>query len=155
MGFVCFIEYFPIPLHVRSAIYFGNCVRTDYHFLLKPLVRGLMLTGNSLSALIFLGFSVVSFVIILVVLSRLKTKIPESPWKDDANRVKQAFTKAAYILSFILLALMYGGLLWMIALSWLPLAVYLIYRRRKSLTIRISHISDSTKSLLVNKSSSV
>lgn len=190
----------------------GNCVGADYHFLLKPLVRGLMLTGNSLSALIFLGFSVVSFVIILVVLSRLKTKIPESisigetntldflrttarlikdrlffveseyspftnsylagnnmdalkyvyekhkngislkvkdlkasleemsapdellktPRKDDANRVKQAFTKAAYILSFVLLALMYGGLLWMIALAWLPLAVYLIYRRRKT-----------------------
>ena len=190
----------------------GNCVGADYRFLLKPLVEGLMMTGNSLGALIFLGFSVISFAIILFVLSRLKTKIPESislgemntlvflkttarlvkdrlffvesdyssfansylagnnmdvlkyvydkhkdgillkvkglkeytekksvsdellkaPMNDEGNRVKQAFTKAAYILSFILLTLMYGGLLWMIALAWLPLAVYLIYKRRKT-----------------------
>ena len=32
---------------------------------------------------------------------------------------------------FPLLALMYGGLLWMVALAWLPLVVYLIYRSRK------------------------
>ena len=190
----------------------GNCVGADYRFLLKPLVEGLMMTGNSLSALIFLGFSVISFVIILVILIRLKTKIPESislgemntlvflkttarlikdrlffvesdyssfansylagnnmdvlkyvydkhkdgillkvkglkestekksvsdellkaPMNDEGNRVKQAFTKVAYILSFILLTLMYGGFLWMIALAWLPLAVYLIYKRRKA-----------------------
>jgi len=189
-----------------------NCVGADYRFLLKPLVEGLMMTGNSLSALIFLGFSVISFAIILFVLSRLKTKIPESisfgemntlvflkttarlikdrlffvesdyssfansylagnnmdvlkyvydkhkdgillkvrdlkestgkksvsdellkaPRNDEGNRVKQAFWKAAYILSFILLTLMYGGLLWMIALAWLPLAVYLIYKKRKA-----------------------
>lgn len=190
----------------------GNCVGADYRFLLKPLAEGLMMTGNSLSALIFLGFSVISFVIILVILIRLKTKIPESislgemntlvflkttarlikdrlffvesdyssfansylagnnmdvlkyvydkhkdgillkvkglkkstekksvsdellkaPMNDEGNRVKQAFTKVAYILSFILLTLMYGGFLWMIALAWLPLAVYLIYKRRKA-----------------------
>lgn len=189
-----------------------NCVGADYRFLLKPLVEGLMMTGNSLSALIFLGFSVISFAIILFVLSRLKTKIPESislgemntlvflkttarlikdrlffvesdyssfansylvgnnmdvlkyvyekhrngillevkdlkvskeknsvpdellkaPMKDYANRVKQAFVNAACILSVLLFTLMYGGLLWMIALSWLPQAVYLIYKSRKT-----------------------
>lgn len=186
-------------------------VGEEYHILLKPLVDSPMMIGNSLGALIFLGFSVVSFVIILIVFMRLRTEIPESivtgeantlaflketarlvrsrlffietegssfansylagnsidairyvyekhkngillkvnelkdsqengelsgellktPMQDYGNRAKQTFTKAAYILTFLLLALMYGGLLWMIALAWLPLVVYLIYRSRK------------------------
>lgn len=186
-------------------------VGDEYHILLKPLVDSPMMIGNSLGALIFLGFSVVSFVIILIVFMRLRTKISESisvgetntlaflketarlvrsrlffvetedssfansylkgnsidairyvyekhkggvllkvnelknsqengelsgellktPMQDYGNRAKQTFTKAAYILTFLLLALMYGGLLWMIALAWLPLVMYLIYRSRK------------------------
>lgn len=55
----------------------------------------------------------------------------KTPMQDYGNRAKQTFTKAAYILSFLLLVFMYGGLLWLVALTWLPLVVYLIYRRRK------------------------
>ena len=186
-------------------------VGEEYHYLLKLLVDSPMMIGNSLGALIFLGFSVVSFVIILIVLMRSRTEIPESivtgetntlaflketaclvrsrlffietegssfansylagnsidairyvyekhkngillkvkdlkdsqengelsgellktPMQDYGNRAKQTFTKVAYILTFLLLALMYGGLLWMIALAWLPLVVYLICRSRK------------------------
>lgn len=198
---------------INKAILNGleSGVGDEYHILLKPLVDSPMMIGNSLGALIFLGFSVVSFVIILIVFMRLRTEIPESmsagetntlaflketarlvrsrlffveteyfsfansylagnsvdalryvyekhkngillkvknlkdlqengelsgellktPMQDYGNRAKQTFTKAAYILTFLLLALMYGGLLWMIALAWLPLVVYLIYRSRK------------------------
>lgn len=186
-------------------------VDEEYHYLLKALVDHPMMISNSLGALIFLGFSIVSFVIILVAFSRLETKMPKSistgetktlaflkttarlirsrlfffeteyssfansylagnsidalryvyekhksgillkvkvlkdsqengessrellktPMQDYGNRAKQTFTKAAYILSFLLLVFMYGGLLWLVALTWLPLVVYLIYRRRK------------------------
>lgn len=186
-------------------------VGEEYHILLKALVDNPMMIGNSLGALIFLGFSVVSFVIILIVLMQSRTEIPESiaagetntlaflkesarlvrsrlffvetegssfvnsylkgnciealrcvyekhksgillkvmdlkdsqengelsggllktPMQDYGNSAKQTFTKVAYILTFLLLALMYGGLLWMVALAWLPLVVYLIYRSRK------------------------
>ena len=198
---------------INKAILSGleSGVGDEYHILLKSLVDSPMMIGNSLGALIFLGFSVVSFVIILIVFMRLRTKISESisvgetntlaflketarlvrsrlffvetedssfansylkgnsidairyvyekhkngillkvkdlkdsqengelsgellktPMQDYGNRAKQTFTKAAYILTFLLLALMYGGLLWMIALAWLPLVVYLIYRSRK------------------------
>ena len=61
----------------------------------------------------------------------LSGELLKTPMQDYGNRAKQTFTKAAYILTFLLLALMYGGLLWMIALAWLPLVVYLIYRSRK------------------------
>ena len=198
---------------INKAILSGleSGVGDEYHYLLKLLVDSPMMIGNSLGALIFLGFSVVSFVIILIVFMRLRTEIPESmsagetntlaflkdtarlvrsrlffvetayssfansylagnsvdalryvyekhkngillkvknlkdlqengelsgellktPMQDYGNRAKQTFTKVAYILTFLLLALMYGGLLWMIALAWLPLVVYLIYRSRK------------------------
>lgn len=198
---------------INKAILSGleSGVGNDYHILLKTLIDNPMMIGNSLGALIFLGFSVVSFVIILVTISRLKTKIPESisagetntlaflketarlvrsrlffveteyssfansylagnsidvlryvyekhkggillkvkdskdsqengelsgellktPMQDYGNRAKQTFTKVAYILTFLLLALMYGGLLWMVALAWLPLVVFQIYRSRK------------------------
>lgn len=198
---------------INKAILSGleSGVGEEYHILLKTLVDTPMMIGNSLGALIFLGFSVVSFVIILIVFMRLRTEIPESissgeantlaflketarlvrsrlffvdteyssfpnsylkgnnidairyvyekhkggvllkmkdlkdlqengehsgellktPMQDYGNRAKQTFTKVAYILSFLLVALMYGGLLWMVALAWLPLVVYLIYRSRK------------------------
>lgn len=198
---------------INKAILSGleSGVGEEYHILLKPLVDSPMMIGNSLGALIFLGFSVVSFVIILIVLMQSRTEIPESivtgetntlaflketarlvrsrlffvetegssfansylagnsidairyvygkhkngillkvkdlkdsqengelsgellkiPMQDYGNRAKQTFTKVAYIFTFLLLALMYGGLLWMIALAWLPLVVYLIYRSRK------------------------
>lgn len=198
---------------INKAILSGleSGVGEEYHILLKPLVDSPMMIGNSLGALIFLGFSVVSFVIILIVLMQSRTEIPESivtgeantlaflketarlvrsrlffvetegssfvnsylkgnsiealrcvyekhksgillkvmdlkdsqengelsggllktPMQDYGNSAKQTFTKVAYILTFLLLALMYGGLLWMVALAWLPLVVYLIYRSRK------------------------
>lgn len=198
---------------INKAILSGleSGVGEEHHILLKSLVDSPMMIGNSLGALIFLGFSVVSFVIILIVLMRSRTEIPESisagetntlaflkettrlvrsrlffietegssfansylagnsidairyvcekhkngillkvkdlkgsqengelsgellktPMQDYGNRAKQTFTKVAYILTFLLLALMYGGLLWMVALAWLPLVVYLIYRSRK------------------------
>lgn len=198
---------------INKAILSGleSGVGEEYHILLKALVDNPMMIGNSLGALIFLGFSVVSFVIILIVLMQSRTEIPESivtgeantlaflketarlvrsrlffvetegssfvnsylkgnsiealrcvyekhksgillkvkdlkdsqengelsggllktPMQDYGNSAKQTFTKVAYILTFLLLALMYGGLLWMVALAWLPLVVYLIYRSRK------------------------
>lgn len=198
---------------INKAILSGleSGVGEEYHILLKALVDNPMMIGNSLGALIFLGFSVVSFVIILIVLMQSRTEIPESivtgeantlaflketarlvrsrlffvetegssfvnsylkgnsiealrcvyekhksgillkvkdlkdsqengelsgellktPMQDYGNSAKQTFTKVAYILTFLLLALMYGGLLWMVALAWLPLVVYLIYRNRK------------------------
>ena len=195
---------------INKAILSGleSGVGDEYHILLKSLVDSPMMIGNSLGALIFLGFSVVSFVIILIVFMRLRTKISESisvgetntlaflketarlvrsrlffdetegssfansylagnsidairyvyekhkngillkvkdsqengelsgellktPMQDYGNRAKQTFTKVAYILTFLLLALMYGGLLWLVALAWLPLVVYLICRSRK------------------------
>lgn len=198
---------------INKAILSGleSGVEEEYHYLLKLLVDSPMMIGNTLGALIFLGFSVVSFVIILIVLMQSRTEIPESisagetntlaflketahlvrsrlffvetegssfansylkgncvdalryvyekhkngillkvkdlkgsqengelsgellktPMQDYGNRAKQTFTKVAYILTFLLLALMYGGLLWMVALAWLPLVVYLIYRSRK------------------------
>ena len=198
---------------INKAIFSGleSGVGEEHHILLKSLVDSPMMIGNSLGALIFLGFSVVSFVIILIVFMRLRTEMPEcisagetntlaflketarqvrsrlffvetegssfansylkgncvdalryvyekhkngillkvkdsndsqengepsgellkTPVQDYGNRAKQTFTIVAYILSFLLLALMYGGLLWMVALAWLPLVVYLIYRSRK------------------------
>lgn len=198
---------------INKAILSGleSGVGEEHHILLKSLVDSPMMIGNSLGALIFLGFSVVSFVIILIVLMQSRTEIPESivtgeantlaflketarlvrsrlffvetegssfvnsylkgnsiealrcvyekhksgillkvmdlkdsqengelsggllktPMQDYGNSAKQTFTKVAYILTFLLLALMYGGLLWMVALAWLPLVVYLIYRSRK------------------------
>mgnify|MGYP004699689675 FL=1 len=198
---------------INKAILSGleSGVGEEYQILLKPFVDSPMMIGNSLGALIFLGFSVVSFVIILIVLMQSRTEIPESivagetntlaflketarlvrsrlffvetegssfansylagnsidairyvygkhknglllkvmdlkdsqengelsgellktPMQDYGNSAKQTFTKVAYILTFLLLALMYGGLLWMVALAWLPLVVYLIYRSRK------------------------
>lgn len=198
---------------INKAILSGleSGVGEEYHILLKALVDNPMMIGNSLGALIFLGFSVVSFVIILIVLMQSRTEIPESivtgetntlaflketarlvrsrlffvetegssfansylagnsidairyvygkhkngillkvkdlkdsqeneelsgellkiPMQDYGNSAKQTFTKVAYIFTFLLLALMYGGLLWMVALAWLPLVVYLIYRSRK------------------------
>ena len=198
---------------INKAILSGleSGVVEEYHYLLKLLVDTPMMIGNSLGALIFLSFSVVSFVIILIVLMQSRTEIPEcisagetntlaflkttarlirsrlfffeteyssfansylagnsidalryvyekhksgillkvkvlkdsqengessrellkTPMQDYGNRAKQTFTKAAYILSFLLLVFMYGGLLWLVALTWLPLVVYLIYRRRK------------------------
>ena len=198
---------------INKAILSGleSGVGEEYHILLKPLVDSPMMIGNSLGALIFLGFSIVSFVTILIVFMRLRTEIPECisagetntlaflketarlvrsrlffvetegssfansylagnsidairyvyekhkngillkvmdlkdsqengelsgellkiPMQYYGNRAKQTFTKVAYILTFLLLALMYGGLLWMVALAWLPLVVYLIYRSRK------------------------
>ena len=198
---------------INKAIFSGleSGVGEEHHILLKSLVDSPMMIGNSLGALIFLGFSVVSFVIILIVFMRLRTEMPEcisagetntlaflketarqvisrlffveteyssfansylagnsidalryvyekhkngillrvmdlkdsqkngelsgellkTPMQDYGNRAKQTFTKVAYILTFLLLALMYGGLLWMVALAWLPLVVYLIYRSRK------------------------
>lgn len=198
---------------INKAILSGleSGVGEEHHILLKSLVDSPMMIGNSLGALIFLGFSVVSFVIILIVFMRLRTEIPECisagetntlaflketarlvrsrlffvetegssfansylagnsidairyvyekhkngillkvmdlkdsqengelsgellkiPMQYYGNRAKQTFTKVAYILTFLLLALMYGGLLWMVALAWLPLVVYLIYRSRK------------------------
>ena len=61
----------------------------------------------------------------------LSGELLKTPMQDYGNRAKQTFTKVAYILTFLLLALMYGGLLWLVALAWLPLVVYLIYRSRK------------------------
>lgn len=198
---------------INKAILSGleSGVGEEHHILLKSLVDSPMMIGNSLGALIFLGFSVVSFVIILIVLIQSRTEIPESivtgeantlaflketarlvrsrlffvetegssfvnsylkgnsiealrcvyekhksgillkvkdlkdsqeneelsgellkiPMQDYGNSAKQTFTKVAYIFTFLLLALMYGGLLWMVALAWLPLVVYLIYRSRK------------------------
>ena len=198
---------------INKAILSGleSGVGEEYHILLKALVDNPMMIGNSLGALIFLGFSVVSFVIILIVLMQSRTEIPESivtgetntlaflketarlvrsrlffvetegssfansylagnsidairyvygkhkngillkvkdlkdsqengelsgellkiPMQDYGNSAKQTFTKVAYIFTFLLLALMYGGLLWMVALTWLPLVVYLICRSRK------------------------
>lgn len=198
---------------INKAILSGleSGVGEEYQILLKPFVDSPMMIGNSLGALIFLGFSVVSFVIILIVLMQSRTEIPESivagetntlaflketarlvrsrlffvetegssfansylagnsidairyvyekhkngillkvkelknsqengelsgellktPMQDYGNSAKQTFTKVAYILTFLLLALMYGGLLWMVALAWLPLVLYLIYRSRK------------------------
>lgn len=198
---------------INKAILSGleSGVGDEYHILLKSLVDSPMMIGNSLGALIFLGFSVVSFVIILIVFMRLRTKISESisvgetntlaflketarlvrsrlffvetegssfansylkgnsidalryvyekhkngillkvkdsndsqengepsgellktPVQDYGNRAKQTFMIVAYILSFLLLIFMYGGLLWVVALAWLPLVVYLIYRSRK------------------------
>lgn len=198
---------------INKAILSGleSGVGEEYHILLKALVDNPMMIGNLLGALIFLGFSVVSFVIILIVLMQSRTEIPESivtgetntlaflketarlvrsrlffvetegssfansylagnsidairyvygkhkngillkvkdlkdsqengelsgellkiPMQDYGNSAKQTFTKVAYIFTFLLLALMYGGLLWMVALTWLPLVVYLIYRSRK------------------------
>ena len=198
---------------INKAILSGleSGVWEEYHILLKALVDNPMMIGNSLGALIFLGFSVVSFVIILIVLMQSRTEIPESivtgetntlaflketarlvrsrlffvetegssfansylagnsidairyvygkhkngillkvkdlkdsqengelsgellkiPMQDYGNSAKQTFTKVAYIFTFLLLALMYGGLLWMVALTWLPLVVYLICRSRK------------------------
>ena len=198
---------------INKAIFSGleSGVGEEHPILLKSLVDSPMMIGNSLGALIFLGFSVVSFVIILIVFMRLRTEMPEcisagetntlaflketarqvrsrlffvetegssfansylkgncvdalryvyekhkngillkvkdsndsqengepsgellkTPVQDYGNRAKQTFTIVAYILSFLLLALMYGGLLWMVALAWLPLVVYLIYRSRK------------------------
>lgn len=198
---------------INKAIFSGleSGVGEEHHILLKSLVDSPMMIGNSLGALIFLGFSVVSFVIILIVFMRLRTEMPEcisagetntlaflketarqvrsrlffveteyssfansylagnsidalryvyekhkngillrvmdlkdsqkngelsgellkTPMQDYGNRAKQTFTKVAYILTFLLLALMYGGLLWMVALAWLPLVVYLIYRSGK------------------------
>lgn len=198
---------------INKAILSGleSGVGEEHHILLKSLVDNPMMIGNSLGALIFLGFSVVSFVIILIVLMQSRTEIPESivtgetntlaflketarlvrsrlffvetegssfansylagnsidairyvygkhkngillkvkdlkdsqengefsgellkiPMQDYGNSAKQTFTKVAYIFTFLLLALMYGGLLWMVALTWLPLVVYLICRSRK------------------------
>lgn len=198
---------------INKAILSGleSGVGEEYQILLKPFVDSPMMIGNSLGALIFLGFSVVSFVIILIVLMQSRTEIPESivagetntlaflketarlvrsrlffvetegssfansylagnsidairyvygkhknglllkvmdlkdsqengelsgellkiPMQDYGNSAKQTFTKVAYIFTFLLLALMYGGLLWMVALTWLPLVVYLICRSRK------------------------
>ena len=198
---------------INKAILSGleSGVGEEYHILLKALVDNPMMIGNSLGALIFLGFSVVSFVIILIVLMQSRTEIPESivtgetntlaflketarlvrsrlffvetegssfansylagnsidairyvygkhkngillkvkdlkdsqengelsgellkiPMQDYGNSAKQTFTKVAYIFTFLLLALMYGGLLWMVALTWLPLVVYLICESRK------------------------
>ena len=61
----------------------------------------------------------------------LSGELLKTPMQDYGNSAKQTFTKVAYILTFLLLALMYGGLLWLVALAWLPLVVYLIYRSRK------------------------
>lgn len=201
---------------INKAILSGleSGVGEEYHYLLKFFVDSPMMIGNSLGALIFLGFSVVSFVIILIVLMRSRTEIPDSivtgetntltflkettrlvrsrlffdetegssfansylagnsidairyvyekhkngillkvkdlkelkdsqenvelsgellktPMQDYRNRAKLIFTNAAYILSFLLLVFMYGGLLWVVAPAWLPLVVYPIYRRRK------------------------
>ena len=210
----CMLDYkAALNSGINKAILSGleSGVGEEYHILLKALVDNPMMIGNSLGALIFLGFSVVSFVIILIVLMQSRTEIPESivagetntlaflketarlvrsrlffietegssfansylagnsidairyvygkhksgillkvmdlkdsqengelsggllktPMQDYGNSAKQTLTKVAYILTFLLLALMYGGLLWMVALAWLPLVVYLIYRSRK------------------------
>lgn len=210
----CMLDYkAALNSGINKAILSGleSGVGEEYHILLKALVDNPMMIGNSLGALIFLGFSVVSFVIILIVLMQSRTEIPESivagetntlaflketarlvrsrlffietegssfansylagnsidairyvygkhksgillkvmdlkdsqengelsggllktPMQDYGNSAKQTLTKVAYILTFLLLALMYGGLLWMVALAWLPLVLYLIYRSRK------------------------
>lgn len=186
-------------------------VDEEYHYLLKALVDHPMMISNSLGALIFLGFSIVSFVIILVAFSRLETKMPKSistgetntlaflkttarlirsrlffveteyssfansylagnsidalryvyekhksgillkvkvlkdsqengessrellktPMQDYGDRAKMFFVKSLFVLTFLLSILVYGGPLWLVALTWLPLVVYLIYRRRK------------------------
>lgn len=186
-------------------------VNEEYHYLLKALVDHPMMISNSLGALIFLGFSIVSFVIILVAFSRLETKMPKSistgetntlaflkttarlirsrlffveteyssfansylagnsidalryvyekhksgillkvkvlkdsqengessrellktPMQDYGDRAKMFFVKSLFVLTFLLSILVYGGPLWLVALTWLPLVVYLIYRRRK------------------------
>lgn len=186
-------------------------VDEEYHYLLKALVDHPMMISNSLGALIFLGFSIVSFVIILVAFSRLETKMPNSistgetntlaflkttarlirsrlffveteyssfansylagnsidvlryvyekhksgillkvkvlndsqengelsgellktPMQDYGDRAKMFFVKSLFVLTFLLSILVYGGPLWLVALIWLPLVVYLIYRRRK------------------------
>lgn len=186
-------------------------VDEEYHYLLKALVDHPMMISNSLGALIFLGFSIVSFVIILVAFSRLETKMPKSistgetntlaflkttarlirsrlffveteyssfansylagnsidalryvyekhksgillkvkvlkdsqengessrellktPMQDYGDRAKMFFVKSLFVLTFLLSILVYGGPLWMVALAWLPLVVYLIYRSRK------------------------
>ena len=188
-------------------------VDKEYHYLLEALVDHPMMISNSLGALIFLGFSIVSFVVILVAFSRLETKIPKSistgetdtlvflkttarlvrsrlffveteyasfpnsylrgnsidalryvyekhksgillkvkalkdsqenvetsrellktPMQDYGDRVKMFFVKSLFVLTFLLTILVYGGPLWLVALIWLPLVVYLIYRRRKRL----------------------
>lgn len=199
---------------INKAILNGleSGVGDEYHILLKPLVDSPMMIGNSLGALIFLGFSVVSFVIILIVFMRLRTEIPESmsagetntlaflketarlvrsrlffveteyssfansylagnsidairyvyekhksgillkvkdlkdsqengepseeilktPLQDYGNKVTLAFVTASFVLAILGLFLIFGGLLWMVALAWLPLVVYLIYRSRKN-----------------------
>lgn len=186
-------------------------VDKEYHYLLEALVDHPMMISNSLGALIFLGFSIVSFVVILVAFSRLETKIPKSistgetdtlvflkttarlvrsrlffveteyasfpnsylrgnsidalryvyekhksgillkvkalkdsqengessrellktPMQDYGDRAKMFFVKSLFVLTFLLSILVYGGPLWLVALTWLPLVVYLIYRRRK------------------------
>ena len=65
---------------INKAILSGleSGVEDEYHYLLKLLVDSPMMIGNSLGALIFLVFSIVSFVIILIVFMRLRTKISES-----------------------------------------------------------------------------
>lgn len=198
---------------INKAILSGleSGVVEEYHYLLKLLVDTPMMIGNSLGALIFLSFSVVSFVIILIVLMQSRTEIPEcisagetntlaflkttarlirsrlffveteyssfansylagnsidalryvyekhksgillkvkvlkdsqengessrellkTPMQDYGDRAKMFFVKSLFVLTFLLSILVYGGPLWLVALTWLPLVVYLIYRRRK------------------------
>ena len=78
---------------INKAILSGleSGVGEEYHILLKALVDNPMMIGNSLGALIFLGFSVVSFVIILIVLMQSRTEIPESIVTGETNTL--AFLK--------------------------------------------------------------